>query len=77
LSFDWCEKEILQEICKRVWGFWELSAPFRICKLQIPLARGETDPVSGHHIESDIRGGYLETASDLQKGDATLQKRTI
>jgi hypothetical protein len=29
-----------------------LSAPFRICKLQIPLAAAETDPVSGHHIES-------------------------
>jgi hypothetical protein len=24
-----------------------LSAPFRICKLQIPLAARETDPVSG------------------------------
>jgi hypothetical protein len=31
-----------------------LSAPFRICKLQIPLADGETDPVSGHHLESTI-----------------------
>jgi hypothetical protein len=29
-----------------------LSAPFRICKLQIPLAEGETDPVSGHHLDS-------------------------
>jgi hypothetical protein len=28
-----------------------LSAPFRICKLQIPLAMQETDPVSGHHLE--------------------------
>jgi len=27
-----------------------LSAPFRICKLQIPLAARATDPVSGHHI---------------------------
>jgi hypothetical protein len=31
-----------------------LSAPFRICKLQIPLVRRETDPVSGHHLESMI-----------------------
>jgi hypothetical protein len=31
-----------------------LSAPFRICKLQIPLATRETDPVSGHHLESMI-----------------------
>jgi hypothetical protein len=29
-----------------------LPAPFRICKLQIPLAARETDPVSGHHLES-------------------------
>ena len=29
-----------------------LSAPFRICKLQIPLVDRETDPVSGHHLES-------------------------
>jgi len=29
-----------------------LSAPFRICKLLIPLVDGETDPVSGHHLES-------------------------
>jgi hypothetical protein len=29
-----------------------LSAPFRICKLQILLAARETDPVSGHHLES-------------------------
>jgi hypothetical protein len=29
-----------------------LSAPFRICKLQISLAGRETDPVSGHHLES-------------------------
>ena len=27
----------------------ELPAPFRICKLQIPLATRETDPVSGYH----------------------------
>ena len=29
-----------------------LSAPFRICKLQILLATRETDPVSGHHLGS-------------------------
>jgi hypothetical protein len=29
-----------------------LSAPFRICKLQIQLAGQETDPVSGHHLGS-------------------------
>ncbi len=29
-----------------------LYAPFRICKLLIPLVDGETDPVSGHHLES-------------------------
>jgi hypothetical protein len=29
-----------------------LPALFRICKLQIPLATRETDPVSGHHLES-------------------------
>ena len=29
-----------------------LSAPFRICKLQILLATRETDPVSGHHLKS-------------------------
>src|SRR5271170_4015298 len=29
-----------------------LSASLRICKSQIPLARRETDPVSGHHLES-------------------------
>jgi hypothetical protein len=29
-----------------------LSAPFRICKLQIPLVRRETDPASGYHLES-------------------------
>jgi hypothetical protein len=29
-----------------------LSAPFRICKLQILLAKRETDPVSGHHLKS-------------------------
>ena len=29
-----------------------LSAPFRICKLQILLATRETDPVSSHHLES-------------------------
>jgi hypothetical protein len=29
-----------------------LYAPFRIFKLLIPLADGETDPVSGHHLES-------------------------
>jgi hypothetical protein len=28
------------------------SAPFRICKLQIPIAARETDPVSGYHLES-------------------------
>jgi hypothetical protein len=32
-----------------------LSAPFRICKLQIPLARRETDPVSGHHIFNNLQ----------------------
>jgi len=32
-----------------------LPAPFRICKLQILLATRETDPVSGHHILSDLR----------------------
>lgn len=26
-----------------------LPAPFRICKLQIPLPARETAPVSGHH----------------------------
>jgi hypothetical protein len=31
-----------------------LPAPFRICKLQIPLAARETDPVSGHHILKDL-----------------------
>ena len=30
----------------------ELYAPFGICKLQILLAVRETDPVSGHHLES-------------------------
>ena len=29
-----------------------LYAPFRICKLHIPLLNRETDPVSGHHLES-------------------------
>ncbi len=32
-----------------------LSAPFRFCRLQILLAKRETDPVSGHHILSDLR----------------------
>jgi hypothetical protein len=30
----------------------ELYEPFKICKLLIPLVDGETDPVSGHHLES-------------------------
>jgi hypothetical protein len=45
----------LQEICKSVLGILALltlSASFRICKLQILLAARETDPVSGHHLES-------------------------
>jgi hypothetical protein len=39
-------------------------APFRICKLQIPLVARETDPVSGHHFiinnldKPDIRSVY-------------------
>jgi hypothetical protein len=32
-----------------------VSAPFRICKLQIPLAGRETDPVSGHHIFNNLQ----------------------
>jgi hypothetical protein len=36
-----------------------LSAPFRICKLQILLAAAETDPVSGHHLESIIYNMYV------------------
>jgi hypothetical protein len=32
----------------------ELSASFRICKLQILFARRENDPVSGHHISKDL-----------------------
>jgi hypothetical protein len=32
-----------------------LLATFRICKLQISLAGRETDPVSGHHILSDLQ----------------------
>jgi hypothetical protein len=35
-----------------------LSAPFRICKLQIPLAAAETDPVSGHHISDRHRESH-------------------
>src|ERR1700723_3270098 len=35
------------------------SAPCRICKLQIPLAARETDPVSGHRILSYLRN-FLE-----------------
>jgi len=31
-----------------------LSAPFRIYNLQILLAGGETDPVSGHHILNNL-----------------------
>ena len=48
-------RQILQEIWEDRLGilaFLALSAPFRICKLQIPLAARETDPVSGHHLES-------------------------
>jgi hypothetical protein len=33
-------------------GILALSAPNGICKLQILLAKRETDPVSGHHLES-------------------------
>ena len=32
-----------------------LSSPFRICKLQIPLATRETDPVSVHHIFNNLQ----------------------
>jgi hypothetical protein len=32
-----------------------LSARFRICKLLIPLVDGETDPVSGLHLESTYK----------------------
>jgi hypothetical protein len=42
----------LQEICKSILALLALSAPFRICKLQILLAARETDPVSGHHFQS-------------------------
>jgi hypothetical protein len=38
--------------CLGILALLALSAPFRICKLLIPLAAGETDPVSGHHLES-------------------------
>ena len=44
--------EILQEICKSTLALLALSAPFRICKLQILLAARVTDPVSGHHFQS-------------------------
>jgi hypothetical protein len=32
-----------------------LPAPFRICKLQIPFAARETDPVSGHHKINNLQ----------------------
>ena len=35
-------------------ALFALSAPFRMCKLLIPLLARETDPVSGHHILSDL-----------------------
>jgi hypothetical protein len=38
--------------CLGILALLALSAPFRICKLQISLAAQETDPVSGHHLES-------------------------
>src|SRR5258708_33629789 len=46
------------KFCKTVWAFWHFwhfSSPFRICKLQIPLATRETDPVSGHHIFNNLQ----------------------
>jgi hypothetical protein len=32
-----------------------LSAPFRMCKLQILLVARETDPVSGHHFINNLQ----------------------
>jgi hypothetical protein len=42
-----------------------LSAPFRICKLQIPLARRETDPVSGHHISNQLENSSKNRTRSL------------
>jgi hypothetical protein len=36
-------------------GTLALPAPFRICKLLIPLSDGETDPASGHHVIAFLR----------------------
>jgi len=53
-----------------------LPAPFRICKLQIPLATRETDPVSGHHLASvniprQSRGLYFVSRSKRLVGSLT------
>jgi hypothetical protein len=47
-------KQFARDLQERlvILGLFALSAPFRICKLQILLAGRETDPVSGHHLES-------------------------
>src|ERR1035437_7753435 len=37
-------------------ALFALLSPFRMCKLQIPLAERETDPVSGHHIPRNLGG---------------------
>jgi hypothetical protein len=42
-----------------------LCSPFRICKLQIPLAARETDPVSGHHTFQSLRKILLKIGSAL------------
>jgi len=42
-----------------------LSAPFRFCKLQIPLTEGETDPVSGHHFQIN---NLAESAAMILRG---------
>jgi hypothetical protein len=41
-----------------------LPAPFRICKLQIPLAARETDPASGHHLESITYMAWTRLSTD-------------
>src|ERR1700722_8121389 len=50
-----------------------LPAHFRICKLQIALAARETDPVSGHHLESKGCNAFSGECKCLQEGNRTLR----
>ncbi len=59
-----CSCDFARDLHERlgILGLLALSAPFRICKLQIPLLAAETGPVSGNHSESITYEGnkYLD-----------------